>query len=192
MCVGVLRYLKSAENAADYSVNNTVRQMLWLPTTWEEKYKAKQAIDTCFVRGGDVLAAGLLFLGTRFVALGTAGFARANIVIVLASIGVAVQLLREYDRLTNPRRVGVSWEPTGAAALALGRAAGERRPLSHELHLSSLASGELGWLADQARHCHGRWQLRSGRCGSRRHRRPGVVDHCTICGWEPLNHDGRY
>ena len=36
---------------------NTARQLLWLPTTREEKYKAKQAIDTFFVRGGDVLSA---------------------------------------------------------------------------------------------------------------------------------------
>ena len=125
--LGVLRYVKIAENAADYSVNNTVRQMLWLPTTWEEKYKAKQAIDTFFVRGGDVLAAGLVFLGTRCVALGTAGFARANIIVVLASIGVAGLLLREYNRLTKAPKTGVKWEPTATVALALERPARSAR-----------------------------------------------------------------
>ena len=31
---------------------NTAKQMIWLPTSREEKYKAKQAIDTFFVRDG--------------------------------------------------------------------------------------------------------------------------------------------
>ena len=53
----VVRAAKMAENATDYSVMNTGRQMLWLPTKREEKYKAKQAIDTFFVRAGDVLSA---------------------------------------------------------------------------------------------------------------------------------------
>jgi ATP/ADP translocase len=46
-------YVKIAENSTDYSVMNTAKQMIWLPTTREEKYKAKQAIDTFFVRTGD-------------------------------------------------------------------------------------------------------------------------------------------
>ena len=36
--------------------------MLFLPTTREEKYKAKQAIDTFFVRAGDVLSAVTVFV----------------------------------------------------------------------------------------------------------------------------------
>ena len=52
--VSVLRLSKTAENATDYSLNNTVRNMLWLPTTREMKYQAKQAVDTFFVRMGDV------------------------------------------------------------------------------------------------------------------------------------------
>jgi hypothetical protein len=36
---------------------------LWLPTSREAKYKAKAAVDTFFMRGGDVLQAGIVFLG---------------------------------------------------------------------------------------------------------------------------------
>lgn len=97
-----LLYLKIAENSTDYSVNNTGKQMLWLPTSREEKYKAKQAIDTFFVRSGDMLAAGVVFLGTHLLSFGVAGFARANIAVVLIAIGVAVLLLREYRRITTP------------------------------------------------------------------------------------------
>jgi len=97
-----LLYVKIAENSTDYSVMNTGKQMFWLPTSREEKYKAKQAIDTFFVRTGDMLAAGVVFLGTHMLTFGVAGFANTNIAIVLIAIGVAVLLLREYRRLTAP------------------------------------------------------------------------------------------
>ena len=57
-------WIKIAENASDYSVMNTAKQMLWLPTSREEKYAAKQAIDTFFVRCGDMLSAAVVFVGT--------------------------------------------------------------------------------------------------------------------------------
>ena len=52
---------KVIENSTDYSLNNTVRNMLFLPCTYEQKFAAKQAIDSFFVRMGDVLSAGLVF-----------------------------------------------------------------------------------------------------------------------------------
>jgi AAA family ATP:ADP antiporter len=100
--LSVLLYVKIAENSTDYSVMNTGKQMLWLPTSREEKYKAKQAIDTFFVRSGDMLAAGVVFLGTHLLSFSVAGFAHANIAFVLIAIGVAILLLREYGRLTAP------------------------------------------------------------------------------------------
>lgn len=67
---------KIVENSLDYSLNNTLRNMLWLPTTREMKYKAKQAVDTFFVRMGDVtsaiavyVVAGLLGSGVRTLGL---------------------------------------------------------------------------------------------------------------------------
>ena len=55
---------KVIENSTDYSLNNTVRNMLFLPCTYEQKFAAKQAIDSFFVRMGDVLSAALVFAGT--------------------------------------------------------------------------------------------------------------------------------
>ena len=49
---------KVAENRTNYSLTNTVRNVLFLPCTREEKYSAKQAIDSFFVRVGDVVTAG--------------------------------------------------------------------------------------------------------------------------------------
>ena len=100
--LGVLLYVKVAENSTDYSVMNTAKQMIWLPTSREEKYKAKQAIDTFFVRMGDMLAAGVVFVGTHLIHRGVPGFARLNMVFVVLALVVGGLLLREYRRLTAP------------------------------------------------------------------------------------------
>jgi AAA family ATP:ADP antiporter len=82
---------------------NTVRQMLWLPATREEKYKAKQAIDTFFVRAGDVISAGLVFAGTNWLALNVAGFGKANVLLVFLWLVLAALLLREYKAVAANR-----------------------------------------------------------------------------------------
>jgi ATP:ADP antiporter, AAA family len=61
-----VRWAKILENSTDYSLQNTARQALFLPTTREEKYKAKAAIDTFFVRIGDLLSTALVFLSVQF------------------------------------------------------------------------------------------------------------------------------
>ena len=73
-----LRWTKVFENSTDYSVQNTTRQALFLPTSREAKYKAKQAIDSFFVRFGDMLQAGVVYVGVQ-LALTTRGFAIVNI-----------------------------------------------------------------------------------------------------------------
>ena len=88
---------KVAENATDYSLNNTVRNMLFLPCTYEEKFSAKQAIDSFFVRMGDVLSALLVFVGTTMLMIQPRTFAAVNAVLVLAWLALAWQVGRLYD-----------------------------------------------------------------------------------------------
>jgi AAA family ATP:ADP antiporter len=99
--LAVMSSIKNVENATDYSIMNTARQLLWLPTSREEKYKAKQAIDTFFVRGGDLLSAGIVFLGTAIIPLGVFGFAASNVVLTLVWIGVAMLILRRHRVLVE-------------------------------------------------------------------------------------------
>ena len=93
--LAAVRWAKTAENATDYSLNNTVRGVLFLPTTREEKYKAKQAIDTVFVRAGDVLSALVVFFGTK-LAFETGDFALFNLALVVVWIGVAIAIGRRH------------------------------------------------------------------------------------------------
>ncbi len=95
----MVRWVKTAENATDYSLQNTVRQVLFLPTTREQKYKAKQAIDTFFVRSGDVLSALLVFVGTSLLALSTQQFAMINILLVSTWLLLALLIGREHRKL---------------------------------------------------------------------------------------------
>ena len=80
--LNLLRWAKTAENATDYSLNNTVRHILFLPTTREEKYKAKVAIDSFFVRAGDVLSAAIVFVGVTWLSFSITGFAIFNMSLV--------------------------------------------------------------------------------------------------------------
>ena len=91
---------KVAENSLDYSLQNTARQALWLVTTRDAKYKAKQVIDTFLQRAGDVMSAALVGVGT-LLSLGTKGFAAANVGLVLAWFGVLVFLTREHKKRSH-------------------------------------------------------------------------------------------
>jgi len=95
----VVRWIKTAENATDYSIMNTARGLLWLPTSRAEKYKGKQAVDTFFVRAGDVLQAAVVYGGTHWLLLGVRGFALANVFLTLAWLGVAGALVRRNRQL---------------------------------------------------------------------------------------------
>ena len=93
--LAVLRVAKIAENSTDYSVNNTVRNMLWLPTTREMKYKAKQAVDTFFVRMGDVLSAAFVATSVALLNLDLRTFAAVNVALVAVWLLLARAILRE-------------------------------------------------------------------------------------------------
>ena len=97
--MAIVRWAKTAENSTDYSLMNTAKQLLWLPTTREEKYKAKQAVDSFFVRMGDLLAALIVFAGTAWLALDASGFALVNIGLIAAWLGLAWLLVRRNRQL---------------------------------------------------------------------------------------------
>lgn len=96
--LSVVRAAKMAENATDYSLQNTVRQALFLPTSRAEKYKAKAAIDTFFMRTGDVLQAGIVKAGTE-MSVGFAGFAWFNAGLTIVWLYISYLLGREHRKM---------------------------------------------------------------------------------------------
>ena len=99
---------KVAENSTDYSLNNTVRNMLFLPCSYEEKFSAKQAIDSFFVRIGDVLSALLVFVGTTMLALQPRAFAAVNAALVVIWLLLAWQVGRLYAERAAAQRTAAA------------------------------------------------------------------------------------
>jgi len=97
--LAVVTAAKTAENGTNYSVNNTARQVLWLPTTKEMIYKAKAAVDTLCVRFGDGLAALTVLIGTRVLKIEVGDFILFNMVLIGLWLVLAVLVVREHRRL---------------------------------------------------------------------------------------------
>ena len=98
--LAVVRWMKTVETSIDYSLMNTVRQMLFLPTSREEKYKAQQVIDSVVVRTGDVLSALTVYVGTTAFAFGVVEFAWINVGLVVVWLVLSVLTGREFARRT--------------------------------------------------------------------------------------------
>ncbi|SRR2546426_4059582 len=77
-----IHFAKVIENSTDYSLQNTARQALFLPTSREVKYKAKAAIDTFFVRIGDLLSMGIVFLSVQ-LSLSTRALSSVNVLMIM-------------------------------------------------------------------------------------------------------------
>jgi len=97
--LALIRVAKIAENATDYSLQNTLRRALFLPTSREAKYKALQAVETFFWRAGDMFSAIATFLIVQVLGLGVRNYAVINLALVVFWILVAVYLYRENRRL---------------------------------------------------------------------------------------------
>jgi AAA family ATP:ADP antiporter len=106
--LALVAVVKVVENSTDYSLQNTIQQALFLPTSRDAKYKAKAAIDTFLVRFGDLLSTGLVALGA-YMGLSVFGFALANVAFAGFWIVVITRLARLQRRAT-----GASAEPMRA------------------------------------------------------------------------------
>jgi AAA family ATP:ADP antiporter len=106
--LALVAVVKVVENSTDYSLQNTIQQALFLPTSRDAKYKAKAAIDTFLVRFGDLLSTGLVALGA-YMGLSVFGFALAN----MAFAGFWILVITRLARLQR-RAAGASAAPMRA------------------------------------------------------------------------------
>lgn len=96
--LALVRGVKAAENGTDYSLQNTTKAALFLVTKREEKYKAKAAIDTFFVRGGDTLSALAVFIGVTFLHLPIERYALLNVAVVVVLLVICLKIIKAYKR----------------------------------------------------------------------------------------------
>jgi len=97
--------------AAQYGVARPAREMLFTVVTREEKYKAKNFIDTVVYRGGDAVS-GWAFAGLAALGLGPTGIALVALPLAVVWIAIALHLGRRQEGLSGVRAPvpAVRWE----------------------------------------------------------------------------------
>jgi AAA family ATP:ADP antiporter len=83
--------VKVGQDSIEYSLQNTSQQALFLRTSRDAKYKAKAAIDTLFMRLGDLASTGVIFLGSR-LGVGLLAYSLMNVVLSAVWLVVALKL----------------------------------------------------------------------------------------------------
>lgn len=112
----VLRWAKTAENSTDYSIMNTGKAMVWLPTHRSAKYRAKQAVDTLLVRIGDVVSAVLFLVGTIALHLGLPGLGAVNLGLVGVWLFLTFLLVRQHGRIQRDPDADPAADPEAVEA----------------------------------------------------------------------------
>ena len=97
--LAILRLIKISENSLDYSLLNTTKQMLFLPMNRQEKYEARATIDSFGQRVGDLLQAGVVFIGLNFYHFVFKGFISVVVLFSVCNIILVYLILRERQRL---------------------------------------------------------------------------------------------
>ena len=85
------------QRVGNFAFSNPAREIFFTSVAVEEKYKAKNLIDTAVLRGGD-LAFSWLFNGLRGLGLGLTGIAAVAIPIMFAWAAIALALGRAQER----------------------------------------------------------------------------------------------
>jgi ATP:ADP antiporter, AAA family len=91
--LAVLVAFQVVRRAAQYGIAGPAREVLFTVVSREEKYKAKNFIDTAVSRGGDALS-GWAFAGLLGLGLGVTGIALVAIPLSAAWVVIAVYLAR--------------------------------------------------------------------------------------------------
>jgi len=106
--LAVLVVFQVVRRAGNYAITKPAREMLFGVVSAEDKYKAKNFIDTVVYRGGDA-ASGWLYSGLAALGMGLAAlaFAAVPLAVIWAGVGIALgraryRLEQKQDSLESP------------------------------------------------------------------------------------------
>jgi len=179
----LIRLVKIAENSIDYSLMNTTRHALFLPVDRDAKYEGKTAIDSFFWRFGDLIQAGVVFLGLRVLGWGVQQFAILSLLLALLWIGLALAIGRQFAAKARENVINVAPE-VFAPIPDLNYLPG--RPLEHVVPADAFRDADPGDVLHlAARLADGRPLPDWLRCEARSRRfsglpPPGTVEEITI------------
>ncbi len=107
----VILAVQIIRRAGEYAITRPAREMLYVVLGREEKYKAKNFLDTAVYRGGDALSA-WAYAGMRALGLGLGQIALAAVPVVALWTFLAVRLGRRQEILAARHVEGASsWTP---------------------------------------------------------------------------------
>lgn len=96
----VLLVVQVIRRAGNYAIMRPAREMLYVVLTREEKYKAKNLIDTLVYRTGDAVSA-WIYTGMRSLGMNLAGIALIAVPLALVWAGIAFSLGRQQLKLAE-------------------------------------------------------------------------------------------
>lgn len=101
----IIKLAMIVEKSANYSIQNTAQQVLFLPVPRRLKYIGKMTIDTFFFRFGDLIYGGFVFVGVTWFDLPLTVFIACNIVCAILLLLVAWRI-GHFNRLEVQKNLG--------------------------------------------------------------------------------------
>jgi AAA family ATP:ADP antiporter len=98
--LSVLIFVQIIRRAGNYSIMRPAREMLYVVLSREQKYKAKNVIDTVVYRAGDAVSA-WVFAGMRSLGLGLSSIAFIAVPLALLWAWVGFNLGRKQQKLAS-------------------------------------------------------------------------------------------
>jgi AAA family ATP:ADP antiporter len=109
--LGVLVLVQVTRRAGNYAIARPAREMLYVVLDREEKYKAKNFIDTVVYRGGDAVSA-WIYSGLRALGLGLSAIAWLAVPIACVWAWIAFRLGKQQEEIAVKQQM----EQSGASS----------------------------------------------------------------------------
>jgi ATP:ADP antiporter, AAA family len=100
----VIIAFQAAQRAANFAISNPAREIMFTVVDREEKYKAKNVIDSVVFRGGDA-ASGWLFAALRGIGMEFGAISLATVPVTVAWFALALVLGRTQEQRANEKGV---------------------------------------------------------------------------------------
>ncbi|WP_343856146.1 hypothetical protein [Aliiglaciecola litoralis] len=121
--LAIIKIAMISEKSANYSIQNTIQQVLFLPVPRDQKYIGKMTIDTFFFRFGDLIYGGFVFVGITWLDLPLSAFIASNVLCAVLLLFIAWRI-GDFNRQQVRKNLGNSAPRMAAEIPGLNISAG--------------------------------------------------------------------
>ncbi len=137
----IIQWARTLEISTNYSLQNTARHALFLPTARSDKYEGKTTIDTFFWRFGDMVQAAAIYAGIHWFGFEAREFALTNVGLAVIMFGVSWLIGNEYSRLM---RANVASTPPVVSRTLINISARPGEKIEHYIDADSFIDADPG------------------------------------------------